>query len=75
MQNKEEETKETIKIKKSNWVKTASFLLQESCKLPIDSKMTTMKKLKPRAASSLSKAHLNPSSISYSYLNLNIVNK
>jgi hypothetical protein len=75
MQKKEEETKEIIKMMKSNWVKTASFLLQESCKLPLDSKMTTLKKLKPRAASSLARPYRNPNSINYSNINLTIPNK
>ena len=75
MQKKEEETKEIIKMMKSNWIKTVSFLLQESSKLPLDSKMTTLKKLKPRAASSLSRLYRNPASINYSNINLTIPNK
>jgi hypothetical protein len=75
MQKKEEETKEIIKMMKSNWIKTVSFLLQESSKLPLDSKMTTLKKLKPRAASSLSRLYRHPASINYSNINLTIPNK
>ena len=74
MQKKEEETKEIIKMMKSNWVKTVSFLLQESSKLPLDSKMTTLKKLKPRAASSLTRTYRNPNSINHSNINLTIPN-
>ncbi len=75
MQTKEEETKEIIKIMKSNWVRTARFLLQESTNLPYDSKMTTLKKLKPRAASSLTRPYRNPASINYSNINLTIPTK
>lgn len=46
---------------KSNWVKIATFLTQESTKLPVDSKMTTLKKLKPRATSSLGRPYRVPS--------------
>ena len=60
---------------KKSWVKTASFLLQESSKLPLDSKMTNLKKLKPRAASSLARPYQNPAPINYSNVNLMIPHK
>jgi len=75
MQKKEKETKEIIKIMKSNWVRAAIILLQESSNLPIDSKMTTLMKLKPRAASSLTRTYRNSPSINYSNINLTIPTK
>jgi len=63
MQKKEKETKEIIKIMKNNWLRAASILLQESSNLPIDSKMTTLMKLKPRAASSFARTYRNSASI------------
>jgi len=75
MQKKEKETKEIIKIMKSKWVRAASILLQESSNLPIDSKMTTLMKLKPRAASSLTRTYRNSPSINYSNINLTIPTK
>ena len=75
MQKKEKETKEIIKIMKNNWLRAASILLQESSNLPIDSKMTTLMKLKPRAASSLTRTYRNSPSINYSNINLTIPTK